>query len=52
MRIAIDLAVLLAALVLGTLIAELLGADDLGTALTFGVIAFAISLVAILLRRP
>jgi hypothetical protein len=47
-----DLAVLLAALVLGTALAELFGAINFGTALTFGQIAFAAVLVWILLKRP
>lgn len=48
----IDLALMLAAFVAGTVIAELAGAEDLGTALTFGTIAFALTLVAVLLKRP
>ena len=48
----IDLAGLVLAFVAGTLIAELAGAEDQGTALTFGVIAFALGLVFVLLRRP
>jgi hypothetical protein len=35
----------------GTLIAELLGAANLGTAMSFGQIAFAIALVYVLVRR-
>lgn len=35
----------------GTLVAELLGAANLGTALSFGQIAFAIALVWVLVRR-
>lgn len=35
----------------GTVIAELLGAANLGTAMSFGQIAFAIALVYVLLRR-
>ena len=41
---------LVGAFVAGTLIAELLGADNTGIAMTFGQIAFAATLVAILLR--
>jgi hypothetical protein len=48
----LDLAVILGAFVLGTLIAEIAGAANLGTALTFGTIAFAGALVFVLLRRP
>jgi uncharacterized membrane protein (DUF485 family) len=47
-----DLAALLAAFVLATLVAELLGATDLGTALTFGQMAFAAVLVFVLVKRP
>jgi hypothetical protein len=43
---------LVGAFVGGTLLAELFGAVNLGTALTFGQIAFAATLVWILLRRP
>ena len=35
----------------GTLLAELLGADNTGIALAFGQIAFAATLVCVLLRR-
>lgn len=48
----VDLAIVLAAFVAGTLLAELFGAVNLGTALTFGQIAFAAALVWVLLRRP
>ena len=41
---------MLGAFALGTLAAELLGAADLGTALAFGQIAFALALLAVLLR--
>ena len=47
-----DLAVILGALVLVTLIAELAGATNFGTALTFGTMAFAATLVLVLVRRP
>ncbi len=49
-----DLAILLAALVGATLIAELLGAENLGTALTFGQIAFMAAVLALMVRsaRP
>lgn len=46
-----NLAVVVGAMVGGTLIAELLGAANLGTALSFGQIAFAIALVWVLVRR-
>ncbi len=47
----IDLALMLGAFIAGTLIAQLLGAANTGTALTFGQIAFAVTLVYVLLRR-
>ncbi|HEX2087996.1 MAG TPA: hypothetical protein VHF89_20075 [Solirubrobacteraceae bacterium] len=47
--IARDLAILLGALVGGTVAAELLGARNLGTALTFGTIAFMIAVLALML---
>ncbi|MGB2711832.1 MAG: hypothetical protein WBC33_09980, partial [Conexibacter sp.] len=47
----VDLLALLAAFAIGSALASLLGAANLGTALTFGTIAFAAVLVALLLRR-
>lgn len=44
-----QLAVVLGAFVVATLIAELAGAANLGTAMTVGQIAFAISVVWVLL---
>jgi hypothetical protein len=46
-----DLAILLGALAAGTLVAELAGAANLGTALGFGQLAFALGAVFVLLRR-
>jgi hypothetical protein len=46
-----DLAIVLGAFVVVTLVAEALGAANLGTALTFGQIAFAAALVFVMLRR-
>jgi hypothetical protein len=46
-----DLAALVLAFAAATALAELLGASNLGTAMTFGQIAFAGTLVYILLRR-
>jgi hypothetical protein len=46
-----DIAVLVAVFVLVTLIAALLGATNLGTALTFGTIAFAGVLFGFMLYR-
>ncbi len=43
-------AAMLGAFAVGTLLAELLGADNTAIAMTFGQIAFAAVLVAILLR--
>lgn len=48
----LDLAVILGVFVVVTLVAELLGATNFGTALTFGTMAFAGTLVFVLLRRP
>lgn len=50
MRLPVQLLVLLGALAGGTGIAELAGAENLGTALAFGQIAFVLALVAVLLR--
>ncbi|HEU4974786.1 MAG TPA: hypothetical protein VFT50_06815 [Baekduia sp.] len=47
-----DLLTLLAVLVVVTAIAALLGAANFGTALTFGTIAFAATLLWIILKRP
>lgn len=44
-----QLGVVLGAFVVGTLVAELAGAANLGTAMTVGQIAFAISVVWVLL---
>ena len=43
---------LAAAFAIGTGVAALLGAENLGTAMTFGQIAFAATLVALMLRMP
>jgi hypothetical protein len=48
----VDLALLAGAFVLGTVVAELAGARNLGTALTFGVMAFAAAVVWIIAKRP
>jgi hypothetical protein len=47
-----DLLLLLAVFAIVTAIAALLGAANLGTALTFGQIAFAGTLVWVLVKRP
>jgi hypothetical protein len=49
--IARDLLTMLAACVLASALAALLGAANLGTALTFGQIAFAASVVYVMARR-
>jgi hypothetical protein len=46
-----DLALMLGAFVGATLLALLFGAKNLGTALTFGEIAFAATLVYVMLKR-
>jgi hypothetical protein len=46
-----EAAILLGAFAAGTLLAELLGAANLGTALTFGTIALMIAILAVILRR-
>jgi hypothetical protein len=48
---ATDLALMLGAFAAATLVAELAGAPNLGTAMSFGQIAFALVAVFILLRR-
>jgi hypothetical protein len=50
-RYARDALILLGAFVGATLLGELFGATNLGTALTFGQIAFAGTLVALILLR-
>ena len=47
----IDLLILLATFVVVSALAGLLGAANLGTALTFGTIAFAAVLMVLLLKR-
>ncbi len=47
----IELAIMLGAFVLASALAGLLGAANLGTALTFGQLAFAAALAFVLLRR-
>lgn len=46
-----DLLIVVCALVIGSALAGALGAVDLGTALTFGQIAFAASAVYVMARR-
>lgn len=47
----IDLAIMIGAFVVATVVAELAGAANLGTAMSFGQIAFALAAVYVLLRR-
>ncbi len=49
--VARDLLTILGAFVLATLLAEALGASNLGTALAFGQMALAATTVYVLLRR-
>lgn len=49
-RTAADIAGLVGAFLAVTVLAELLGAANMGTAMAFGAIAFALALVATLLR--
>jgi hypothetical protein len=46
-----DLAIMIGAFVAAALLAELLGAVNLGTALAFGQIAFALAVAFVILRR-
>jgi hypothetical protein len=48
----LDLAIMFGAFVLASALAGALGAVNLGTALAFGQIAFAISAVFVMVRRP
>jgi uncharacterized membrane-anchored protein len=50
-RTATDLAILLAAFALASVVAGAFGAANFGTALTFGQIGFAAALVWVLVRR-
>jgi hypothetical protein len=47
----LDLAIMLGAFVGATLIAELAGAANLGTAMSFGQIGFGLAVVYVLVRR-
>ena len=46
-----DLTLMVAAFVVATLLAEVAGAANLGTAMSFGQIGFALAAVLVLLRR-
>jgi hypothetical protein len=47
----IDLAIIVGAFVAATVVAELAGAANLGTAMSFGQIALALAAVLVVLRR-
>jgi hypothetical protein len=47
----IDLAIIIGAFAAATAVAEIAGAANLGTALSFGQIAFALAAVYVLVRR-
>jgi hypothetical protein len=47
----VDLALMVAAFVVVTVVAELAGAANLGTAASFGQIAFALAAVFVIVRR-
>lgn len=47
----VDLAIMVGAFAAATLVAELAGAANLGTAMSFGQIAFALAAVFVLVRR-
>jgi hypothetical protein len=51
-EVRIDLVLMFGAFLLASAIAGLLGAINLGTALTFGQIAFALTAVVVIVRRP
>lgn len=48
----IDLSIMLGSFVLAAALAGLLGAINLGTALAFGQIGFALATLFVILRRP
>jgi hypothetical protein len=50
-RALVSLAIVVGAFVVGTAVAELAGAANLGIAMSFGQLAFALALVLVLLRR-
>lgn len=47
----VDLAIMFGAFVVATVVAELAGAANLGTAMSFGQIAFTLAAVYVVLRR-
>ena len=51
MRVLRDLSIVVGAFVLASALAGLLGAPNLGTALSFGQMAFAAAIVYVMIRR-
>ncbi len=51
-RLATDLLIVIGAFVAVTLVAQVAGAPNLGTAMTFGQLASAGALVAVIVKRP
>jgi hypothetical protein len=51
-RVRLDLLIMLGAFIAASLLAGALGAINLGTALAFGQIGFAIAAVIVIVRRP
>ncbi len=51
-EVLLDLAIMAGAFVFASALAGLLGAVNLGTALAFGQIAFALTVVLLIVRRP
>ncbi len=49
--VAFDLALVLATFVLVTLLAQIVGAPNLGTAMTFGQLAFGAAMTFVLVKR-
>jgi hypothetical protein len=47
----VDLALMIGAFAVATIVAELAGAANLGTAMSFGQIAFALAAVYVLVKR-
>ena len=50
-RLLVDLALILGAFVVGTLVAEAAGAPNLGTAMSFGQIGVALAALYVVLKR-
>ena len=50
-HVLVDLALMIGALLVATLVAQAAGAENLGTALSFGQIAFALAAFYVVMRR-